>query len=713
MKEIKKDNRGSALIVVVFGIMFLGLLGSMIAAATVMNAQLKGSYLAERETFYTADGILEEIQGSLGKISSRAVNRAYTTYMLNFAETYNNGTGGLQEFFAEEYKKELVRELCPDGNPEAVSNYCDISVIKNLLGGEDALATERKDAISSFPDAGRLEVLQEEDRVVLKNIRIVYTGSKNTQVTLTTDICMEAPSLSEAEKKNAYHELFSYSLLADNGITLAGPAVNGSVYAGEDGITLGDMAQTGSTIHGDAVVSRGELKTNGGTSRIESDSIWFKNVSIDGSGTVLSLQGNTNVADDIEIRGNKNTLTLGGSYSGFGYEMANAAYSSAIMINGQNATIDMKGLNNLLLAGNSFISRNTGKDSNNGESIENSSDILLGSSISVKSEQLAIFVPRKYIKTEENTGEILEFDWKGYAKYAKIPEEKRNLLNSLKEITAYYYRNLYSSGNDNVDCYYFLNFKDQMAAAEFYDLYAEANRDKLTGNSVLYLDQGIFFGNSFLYTSTGQLLHREDSPDAKLDWKDANVKGEDRRILLEDACKRKQKEYMSRQMYLTANGSVADGYHPEESYSLAEHFLDENKMKTMAGEIPVSDKAGNYAGMVYIAGEAGFDTDGKQPGIVLSRGDVTVPSGYRGLVISFGEITGSSVGTTISSDSLLVEEIFKAEASKYKGMAEAEEKNSFLTLFKGFDLRFLWQEEEDSAELSNYITYENWKKNQE
>lgn len=59
-----------------------------------------------------------------------------------------------------------------------------------------------------------------------------------------------------------------------------------------------------------------------------------------------------------------------------------------MMVNGKSSHLDIKGLNYLLLAGRTFISRKL--DASN-------EDILMGESISARTNQLAYYVPLEYV----------------------------------------------------------------------------------------------------------------------------------------------------------------------------------------------------------------------------------------------------------------------------------------------------------------------------
>ena len=79
------------------------------------------------------------------------------------------------------------------------------------------------------------------------------------------------------------------------------------------------------------------------------------------------MNGNMYVADDLELAGRGSSVTLQGNYYGYNFQKnygaqdpdsaKKAEFSSAMMVNGKSSHLDIKGLNYLLLAGRTFISR--------------------------------------------------------------------------------------------------------------------------------------------------------------------------------------------------------------------------------------------------------------------------------------------------------------------------------------------------------------------
>ena len=156
-----------------------------------------------------------------------------------------------------------------------------------------------------------------------------------------------------------------------------------------------------------------------GTIDVESDSsfstgaavnLWAKGLNAD-SVKLVNLTGSTYFADDFTISGRNNNVTLSGNYYGYGsmdsaldsdcrfseiYKNSTAAdLSSAISINGKNTTLDLSGLQKLMLAGRNYIA--SSKIPTNADQGTNVNDIVMGESLTVKGTQLAYLAPTEIL----------------------------------------------------------------------------------------------------------------------------------------------------------------------------------------------------------------------------------------------------------------------------------------------------------------------------
>lgn len=232
------------------------------------------------------------------------------------------------------------------------------------------------------------------------------------------------------------------------------------------------------------------------------------------------MNGNMYVADDLELAGRGSSVTLQGNYYGYNFQKnygaqdpdsaKKAEFSSAMMVNGKSSHLDIKGLNYLLLAGRTFISRKL--DASN-------EDILMGESISARTNQLAYYVPLEYVSKDGRS-----LDQKKYAAYTGISESTlKGYLNSSRQVVPYYFPG---------GVYYYLNFNSEKSANDFFSEYYVNNQGKTAQYANIYLDEdALIVDSNTIMTFSGDILKRAVSADmlevgtytiAPDNWKDSS-----------------------------------------------------------------------------------------------------------------------------------------------------------------------------------------------
>lgn len=180
-----------------------------------------------------------------------------------------------------------------------------------------------------------------------------------------------------------------------------------------------------------------------------------------------------------------------------------------MMVNGKSSHLDIKGLNYLLLAGRTFISRKL--DASN-------EDILMGESISARTNQLAYYVPLEYV-----SGDGRSLDQEVCGIYRISESTLKGYLNSSRQVVPYYFPG---------GVYYYLNFNSEKSANDFFSDYYVNNQGKTAQYANIYLDEDAlivdsntimtFFGGHFktggfcryagswnVYDCTGQLERQQ------------------------------------------------------------------------------------------------------------------------------------------------------------------------------------------------------------
>ncbi|MDE7367115.1 MAG: hypothetical protein K2N24_07155 [Lachnospiraceae bacterium] len=244
------------------------------------------------------------------------------------------------------------------------------------------------------------------------------------------------------------------------------------------------------SVMNDANVSiLGNLATGSGNAQVWADNIvmapsFTRTVGMNFSDGTLSMFADAFIADDLEINSDDATLELSGNYYGYNFSQTAATErvlsqyaksgrahynSSAIIVNGNAANIDMTGLNNLYVAGRSYISttetrRSSVADDGTSATVnyvtwEDNTDVRTGESISMRTNQMAYMPLGWYVQDGER---MPKFTDRHVAFNKTIYDRIKNWLDPTNPMVEQEV-----SGNT----YYFLNFRSATAAADFFDWY--------------------------------------------------------------------------------------------------------------------------------------------------------------------------------------------------------------------------------------------------
>lgn len=453
-RKLKKDNSGSAIVMVIIAIAFIGILGATIMWMSLSNFRMKVNDQRNKQGFYTAETVFEQIKAGLQEDASQAANTAYGVVMQNY-NTLNEIER--ENTFKREFKRSLIKIISED--PTGGSTKYKVSHLQSFIDGNLKISinnSAKGDPIrylgafnvpgthddlgnnisGTYDMKGKIEGTasagpgaDETAYIVLKDIELEYTDDNDYYSQIKTDIMIEAPTTSFVDY-SSLPPVFKYAMLADEGINDAGGnlTVNGGIYAGTNGIKIGD-GNIFTVNDADYLVSKGsvdacfgsEVKVQHGVS--DNCIVYASNISID-QAMDTNIDADTRVANDLSIKGDESgkSVKLSGKYCGFGNSTANNDESSAIIINGLNTKLDLSGLNKLVLAGRSYVATKSVKEQyeeqlNNSElnkipsgtlntqtgpldwdqSNKNTPNVMMGESIAVKGNQLAYLVPDECI----------------------------------------------------------------------------------------------------------------------------------------------------------------------------------------------------------------------------------------------------------------------------------------------------------------------------
>lgn len=423
-KAFRKDNRGSAIVLVIIAIAMIGILASTIMWAAYVNYMIKCADLKNKSSFYSSETVVEQIMAGMQHEASAAISVSYQEVMQNWSNDEDESSRFSR--FTTSFLDSLVASL--KDNIKGVGYY-DRDVLESYVD-TDLFTHVDPDEWDNPIYPSTMELIN-NSTLVLKNIRVSFTDENGYVSVVNTDICIDVPKLVFYQSRSI-DNLYEYALIGNAGIETTGGSniIDGSVYAGNGGIDDGgivvNLASSLTVQNSNLVISKGDITVNGPTagfivkSTTGSDNkVYAAGLNVDSA--TLSLDSKTYVANDLILSGTGSKATLTKEYYGFGsskntgigYDPNDASTesykvmadnSSAILINGKNATVDMSGITKLFLAGRAYI----GQQRTAGSTIEEANKvppILMGESIAVKGDQIAYLVPAECIGVRNTDGE--------------------------------------------------------------------------------------------------------------------------------------------------------------------------------------------------------------------------------------------------------------------------------------------------------------------
>lgn len=627
MKRVYKDERGSSLVMTVIAMTFISILAVAVIAMTITNIRLKQAQKESQKNFYNADSIVDAIRAGLYDIAAESAESAYEDAII----TYGSSSTTMKQVYTKEFMKNMVDILSNGASTYSPSGgstyYYSDTVIRRFLtdaqsGNGAVLADGYQSAVSDNPGYGYLEV--DLDSLILKDVKVMKTD-KDYQTMIKTDIRVNVPNITEETDS----EYLAYALIADNQILSENSTsniVNGSVYAGISKSNIinasrpesGLIVSSGSNLllNSDFVITRGDIRMDGnGTltintgadkdSGVYAENIETKQEKVKATNT-LSISGNTYIADDMELWGDGDVVTLAGNYYGYNYNndyssptvgaSKQSEFSSAILINGRNTSLNMEGVRNMMLAGYTFISRglNTYEDTSKNERFDGTKfakdnaggnyqnqDIGMGESMTIKASQLAYYVPSDYVKdgastdagkitftVKNETEDVYNFNAEGYTNYLNCSDASFNItdyVDATTPLTCYYRNDVNVKGDLK---YFYLNFKSDKEAKKFYEVYKKCTpyKDVEDVNKEMLSNTGIRLNvngdgtekDGAVLTRTGNLLYgNKGTTGGKANQYILKPNQDIGDVYLYNDAKDISKSYMSYQMSLMKNYDLA------------------------------------------------------------------------------------------------------------------------------------------------------------
>ena len=735
-----KDDRGASLLAVLILMVVVSAIAVVITKITIVNIQMKEVERGTKKNFYSADAIMDDLRTGAREQAETALENAYADVLQHYVD-YTSGGKNAQDVFKQNYMNGLEKYFAdPMKTPVDTTNEQGNVVYR--VAGYDAdkvkgcILDGTQQGCFVAPADPKYEIDYGTGTFTLKDVRVVYKDAQDYETTITTDLVFSTPDMNFSGQSQV-KEFMKYALIADDQINVnaSNVTVDGSVYAGAGGIVASGNG-TG-VLNGRMILTRGDIVADMGSTLMVGNgnsSIWAENIMTTGkSAATLNVNGNMYVADDLALNAKESKVTLQGNYYGYNFQKnygagdtvaTDADFSSAIMINGKSSSLNIQNLKYLLLAGRTFISR--GNNSSN-------TDIQMGESIAARTNQLAYYVSDKYVKTENGEGVVLKWNDAqnvrigekeypiGESDYAASihvdPVKLDGWLNHANPIVPYYYTNGVN---------YYLNFKSQQDANEFYAAYYAGNTGKAGGLAGTYLDKNALIideHNKMIMTLSGDIMYRT-KPEEMFQEKEVTIEPDnwkDSAGLLWDYCSKLAVSYKSLELGLKDFGqsvtpdqvrfSVTDENGHEKIDKSIDPLFDKLIDRSALQEEIAKHKNPGDAGFtvyhpaddVYLIDNTGvYDLPTSiTKGIVVATGSVKVSGNFEGLIISGGKVTFDA-NVQVKGNKLLVSNLFKEDQSRKAPLFSKFFRDCSGTAASNIS---------GQLDLDSYINYDEWKKN--
>jgi len=728
----KLNNKGASLITVIITIGFIAVLAGTIMMTSLVNFKMKRVNVYAKDTFYSAEQVLDEINIGLQRYVSDSMSAAYMDVMQNYSQY---SVEKKRMVMQTNYYENLWEKLEAPGSGH---KFYDINVLEGFLkdstkwpegAGDDGYGAIVRALKSdgSLAMEGTMETY--DTGIVLKGLRVYYKDSKDFVSVIETDIRLTYPELDFAAT-TALPDIASHVIIADEGMIIdgnGGLAMEGNFYADSISYTGTDQASRKPITHtgdGRIVIKHDLYLKNANFSNEKTGSLWAEGIETNGS--TLKLQGETLMADDLNINGNMSDITLSGIYNGFGSSIDDPEKSSAILINGVNSKLDLSGIEKITLAGHAYVA-----PVGEGESSEN---VYTGESIAVKSNQLMYLIPPECIGVDNTTGESL------YRKNPLTSEEYNNIQDTSRytevsldvevtklngTLTEYITKVngvaqpekvfVQTTGGQPL-VYYYMKFPDEETANRYFALYYKSNKDTFDNYIKTYVKE-LKFPTTATVTRI-KLAANGVYGDGTEGFTMLPQTVESAATQLADNQQRYQERFTALCTKLTDNFLELTKVHAaagEDKKVVFDNLVDEDKLKTyiQAGSGTTTLKIQGDFGDVILTTEPEFVLNQEEYAnvhLVISTGNVTIDvDKFDGTVFADGTISITGRVQELKTNN-------EAVGAMLRYYQEMNGQNVMVAqvLRDGTEFVFAIEDAEDTEEtiksLADLIVYENWKK---
>ncbi len=683
-----KQNKGSSIVMVVITMLFVMVLGSILLFTTYTGVLVKSAERRGEQNFYDAQTAMTIVRTGIQEAVNASIVKSYPEVLVNFSALNSTGEKSLTEIFHEAFKKNLFAYEFEELETKNIFIANDTTTLYSYRAIEDYFiyATGIEDLeseglsfpLSSLATAGELEISDVDKTITLKDFKITHTQeSTGVTTSVQTDIVVNMPEFEYNYTPYVVSSIPEFAFVVGDTLNTYGTTtINGSLYAGSINLQNENLSLNAGTI----ICGGGVSLTNSTLTVGENVDMWSNEISMDTSN--LNLDGTSYVYDDL-LLDKENNVVVNGTYIGYNDDIDTASESSAILVNGINNTLNLEGVDELILAGRGFVGGYGGYNStaNTGAGT--------GESLAVKSNQIAYLIP---------VGDLVEESGASFTNphVFDINDALPTLALSAEAVTKYEKYNLTSTSlrqevhhldGDTYIAYYFFDFPTVEDAVSFFEDYYNDE----TNNEILNTYMNTYFeelgGAPVATTYASGVLFNEPSLDEFELLKGQTITDYSRFSEIYDHLTQT----------LSADKSSSEGVY--------EYIVDGNAVRDFMGAnttMEFRNAAGEIVALL-VNTDYVFTSSEDIPLIVAHpdfSGTITVNTDFDGLIITDGSVLVSG-SLTVNSNSQAVREALLATNN---GTAIGD----FLSFASG-------EEQHESYgtgawNLDELVDYDNWSK---
>lgn len=797
MKKLRKqklNNDGSTIVFVVVAIMFIGLLASLILALSAAGFKMRNVDYSSRQNFYEGEEYSGKIYSELGMNAVGILGEAYVSTMGKLNTSSITSESSLNNYLKNLYYKNLLiyLELVPSNvSSTALTvplNYDSASV--ELLNMENRLQNivdptvtevevKIKGMIECEPEGGTFDDGEKYPVVTINDVHIQYINTaKRFESDYTFDIVLRYPEwdftfsnpVSASTDFDTFldYVLISTDVIAFNNVneSIYGCVATGtnSIVAENNNNSIGLQINSGADVRfyenssnwyeklaivvtdnvmvNSSVTSPSYMQINGGK-------LWCNSVILNMETSETATSGSTFVTsntnlymqDDLQLDGEYSRAVInGGSYYGYSSNMSdnNTAQnsSSAIMVNGNNSSINLQNLDTLCVNGLAYINfKNRGTLYRTGESL------------SVKGNQDIYLVPDAYMGNKVSNPVRV-----GTAVDTELI--KSNLLTQffgksyLNADAPYITRSYNINGREYV--FYYLNFESPSAQGQYVttvlnssstDTVLLAIRKRvlenlsdmnMTSSEILSVSASQSFTAGAIVSASGGESLGSASATA------GNIAG----IVIDSMSYRNRYRLMKSMLMPVVEGEVLNDFanvhcvdlvvkhandpseYPSEYRAIVNQYLNQpaviNIIDTAKLNLYVSGSGGEWsrthntssgtAVLKYVSVPGGGVYNvSESKGVVVVDGSANVSGNFEGLIIATGGITVSGSGT-LTSNPTMVDELLTREQTYVPSGSEPGPRSDVFRYYPVVGSPTVYGDSIAQLKYSDVLYYDNWRK---